>query len=249
VLRLFEIQSVLTLAERPQANALAERNGGEVMRHLRALILNKVLRLLWSVMLPLVMRIINRSYKPSVGAVPHRLIHWAPTDLDRGLFAPFRETIEVPAMESPYVRSLEMGYEVLLDATSEFILQEQAVLAAKYEVVVPTAFEAGTLVLVSYLVRPPTTLHCSWSGPYEIMSRVRNTAILRDLTSGTLDEYDVSRLRIFLVTPSSDIRQLAAADLGEAEVLEVIGHRGSAKKRTEMEFEVRWSDGDLFWEP
>ena len=31
-LRLFEIQSVLTLAARPQANAIAERNGGEVMR-------------------------------------------------------------------------------------------------------------------------------------------------------------------------------------------------------------------------
>jgi transposase InsO family protein len=30
-LRLFEIQHVLTLAERPQANAIVERNGGEVM--------------------------------------------------------------------------------------------------------------------------------------------------------------------------------------------------------------------------
>ena len=37
-LRLFEIQHVLTLAERPQANAIVERNGGEVMRHLRALV-------------------------------------------------------------------------------------------------------------------------------------------------------------------------------------------------------------------
>lgn len=40
-LRLFEIQQVLTLAQRPQANALAERNGGEVMRHLRAIVLDK----------------------------------------------------------------------------------------------------------------------------------------------------------------------------------------------------------------
>ena len=32
-LELFEIQAVLTLAQRPQANAIAERNGGEVTRH------------------------------------------------------------------------------------------------------------------------------------------------------------------------------------------------------------------------
>ena len=37
-LALFEIQAVLTLAQRPQANEIAERNGG----HLRALLLDKV---------------------------------------------------------------------------------------------------------------------------------------------------------------------------------------------------------------
>ena len=69
-LRLFQIQSVLTLAQRPRANALVERNGGEVMRHLRAIVLDKVLRGLWSVLLPLMMRVINRSFKPSVGVFP-----------------------------------------------------------------------------------------------------------------------------------------------------------------------------------
>ena len=39
-LRLFEIQSVLTLAYRPQANATVERNGGEVVRHLKAILLD-----------------------------------------------------------------------------------------------------------------------------------------------------------------------------------------------------------------
>jgi hypothetical protein len=74
-LRLFEIQSVLTLAQRPQANVLAERNGGEVMRHLRAIVTDKGMRDLWSVMLPLIMRIINRTFKQSVGTTPHRLLH------------------------------------------------------------------------------------------------------------------------------------------------------------------------------
>ena len=40
----------------------------------------------------------------------------------------------------------------------------------------------------------------------------------------------------------------AAADLGESEVKEILQHRGTAKKRVEMEFEVLWSDGDTSWE-
>jgi hypothetical protein len=60
-LRLFEIQQVLTLSERPQANAIAERNGCEVMRHLWMLVASKDLRSLWSVVLPLSQRIINKT--------------------------------------------------------------------------------------------------------------------------------------------------------------------------------------------
>jgi hypothetical protein len=87
-LRLFEIQQVLSLAERPQANSIVERNGAEVMCHLRILVAPKDLRSIWSVVLPLAQRIINRTWKAAVGSSLYRLIHWAPTDLDRGLFSP-----------------------------------------------------------------------------------------------------------------------------------------------------------------
>ena len=71
---------MLTLAQRPQANAIAERNGGKVTRHLRALLIDKVLQGLQSVLLPL--------------TTLHRLMQWASTYLDRGIFEPFREAKE-----------------------------------------------------------------------------------------------------------------------------------------------------------
>jgi hypothetical protein len=243
-LRLFEITQVLTLAQRPQANALAERNGGEVMRHLRAIVLDKGLRDLWSVMLPLIMRIINRTFKPSVGSTPHRFLHWAPTDLDRGIFAPFREPTAVPPLNSSFVRALESGYEHLLDVSSAHIVQEQDKVRARYEAVEERVVEVGTYVLMSYLVRPPSKLHCRWEGPFEVMVRRGNTAILRDLTSDATREVDVSRLRPFIVAPGVKPKDIAAADLGEAEVSEVLAHRGGAKKRSELEFQVLWSDGE-----
>ena len=68
------------------------------------------------------MRDINRSYKQSSGNTPHRLIHWAPTDLDRGIFEPFREEKELLPVRSAYVRQLELMYERPLDITSRMIL-------------------------------------------------------------------------------------------------------------------------------
>jgi hypothetical protein len=164
------------------------------------------------------------------------------------MFAPFRESIEAPVLNSPYARSLEAGYEKLLDATSEFILAEQDKVRSQHNGKEDTIFEVGSLVLVSYLVRPPTKLHCIWGGPFEVMSRIRNNVIVRDLTSDALHEYDVSRLRSFLLAPGVEASVVAAADLGEAEVMAILRHEGSAKTRKQMRFEVQWSDGDVTWE-
>ena len=64
-----------------------------------------------------------------------------------------------------------------------------------------------------------------------------------------LKTVDVSRLKPFIVAPSVDVQAVAAADLGEAQVDAILAHRGSARKRALLEFQVQWSDGDVTWEP
>lgn len=248
-LRLFEIQQVLTLAERPQANAIVERNGAEVMRHLRILVAPKDLRSIWSVMLPLSQRIINRTWKASIGNTPHRLIHWAPTDLDRGLFAPITEPRVIPPLTTEYVSTLQIAYERILDETSLHILHEQERAREEFEGVLPTEIAVGSLVLMSYLVRPPSKLAARWAGPYRVKARKANVAELEDLTGGPGKTVDVSRLKLFVVPEGLDVQALAAADLGEAQVNAILGHRGTARKRSHLEFQVQWSDGDITWEP
>jgi hypothetical protein len=248
-LRLFEIQQVVTLAERPQANAIVERNGGEVMRHLRALVAQRDLRSIWSVMLPLSQRIINKTWKQSIGTSPHQLLHWAPTDLDRGILKPYGEAQVIPPLTTEYVSGLQQGYERLLDETSEHVIREQEKLMGDYEGTVPTSFEVGDLVLMSYLVRPPSKLNARWAGPFRIIERKANSAMLEDLTGGPQKTVDVSRLKIFLLAPGVNPQVVAAADMGEVQVDSVLAHRGSVRKRATLEFQVQWSDGDVTWEP
>ena len=112
-----------------------------------------------------------------------------------------------------------------------------------------TEFEVGGYVLASYLVRPPSKLAFRWAGPYRIVAKLGNNVTVEDLTGGPSKTFDVSRLKHFLVAPGVDVQAVAAADLGEAQVQEVLAHRGTAKKRASLDFQVQWSDGDVTWEP
>jgi len=200
-------------------------------------------------MLALAQRIINKTWKQSVQASPHQLLHWAPTDLDRGILTPHGEAQEIPPLSTEFVSELQRGYERLLDETSEHVAREQEKLREEFIGIVPTSFEVGTLVLMSYLVRPPSKLAARWAGPFRIIAREANSATLEDLTGGPKKTVDVSRLKPFLLAPGVDPQAVAAADLGEAQVEAVLAHRGSARKRSTLEFQIQWSDGDVTWEP
>ena len=181
--------------------------------------------------------------------LPHRLIHWAPTELDRGLFAPFQSHGIMPPLTNAHVKTLQEAYERLLDETSIYVVREQDALQRRFADLKPTKFEVGGYVLLSYLVRPPSKLSARWAGPYRISTRNGNNVVLEDLTGGPGKTVDVSRLKHFTVAPGVDVQAVAAADLGEAQVQTVIAHRGTARNRGALEFQIQWGDGDVTWEP
>ena len=249
-LRLFEIQNVLTLAERPQANAIAERNGGEVTRHLRAMVTEKRIRNLWSVVLCLIQRIINRTFKQSIQAVPNTLVYVVPPDIDRGIFEPFgSERIFTYAANTIPMARIQKAYEAILDATSLHVFNEQERLIRMNQIEEPTEYSVGSYVLVSYTSRPPSKLADRWMGPYMVVSREGNNYTIRDLTSNICHVRDISRLKQFHVAPGIDPADIAAMDLAEQTVRSILSHRGQPKKRATLEFEVAWEpDGDITWE-
>jgi len=176
------------------------------MRHLRALMAARDLRSMWSVVLPLTQRILNNTWRGRLGTTPHRLIHWAPTDLDRGLFEPFHSEAVIPHLETGYVLQLQQAYERLLDETALFVVSEQEQLQQQYLDIVPTEFIVGSYVLMSYLVRPPSKLAARWAGPYRIKGKEGNNVTLEDLTGGAEKQVDVSRLKHFIVAPGVDVQ-------------------------------------------
>jgi hypothetical protein len=169
--------------------------------------------------------------------------------LDRGLFEPFQAHSVIPPLTDGYVKELQAAYERLLDETSVFVVREQEAQQQQYADIVPTEFKVGGYVLMSYLVRPPSKLAARWAGPFRIAKMDGNNVLLEDLTGGPEKTVDASRLKHFIVAPGVDVQAVAAADLGEAQVQAVLGHRGTARNRKDLQFHIQWTDGDETWEP
>ena len=60
---------------------------------------------------------------------------------------------------------------------------------------------------------------------FRITSKDGNNVVLEDLTGGPEKTVDVSRLKHFIVAPGVNVQNVAAADLGEAQVQVVLGLR------------------------
>ena len=222
------------------------------MRHLRAIVTEKRVRNLWSVVLCLAQRIINRTWKQATHAVPNTLVYAMPPDMDRGIFEPFgsEKLLNYVAATIPMQRIRE-AYEHILDATSWYIYNEQKKILAKrgLDKRELTSYPIGSYVLVSYPARAPSKLADRWNGPFRVISKVKNTYTLSDLTSDKLYTRDISRLKQFVVEVDTDPVEVAARDMSEMTVRNILSHKGHPKRRTTLEFEVEWEpDGDITWE-
>ena len=130
-----------------------------------------------------------------------------------------------------------------------YIYEEQRKLFMNKGIKAVTTYPSGSYVLVSYPSRPPSKLADRWMGPFMVVSRVKNTYTVRDLTSDVLHTYDVTRLKQFVVSEETDPIDIAARDLNEMTVRDIISHKGNPKRRTTLEFQVIWEPyGDTTWE-
>jgi hypothetical protein len=84
-----------------------------------------------------------------------------------------------------------------------------------------------------------------------VVQRKGNLIFAKDLTSERVLERDAEMVIPFLQPyPMSqeELRKVAARDMNEVGVTALINHRGTAKKRATMEFQVQWDDGEITWE-
>jgi len=100
----------------------------------------------------------------------------------------------------------------------------------------------------------PSKLHPKFKGPYEVIYQYKNDVECRDLINGTVQKFDIRRLKLFFYEGTyegwtKEAFRLAQIDNDQHVVRRIIAYRGDPKVRTTMEFELEYFDGSTAWRP
>jgi hypothetical protein len=118
------------------------------------------------------------------------------------------------------------------------------------------SFQVGDYVLLKYPNRPPNKLSSLYRGPMIIHEKEREDIFqVLDLVTNKVYQTHINRLvklKLQAGIGRAQLLALAAADIAEFEVEEILSHRGTPHRRSSMEFLVRWKGeepADDTWEP
>ena len=89
--------------------------------------------------------------------------------------------------------------------------------------------------------RPPSKQHTHWKDPMRVISNIGAEYIVHDLVQNKDIPIHVTRLKVFEHDPiRTDPLAIAAKDNEEDEIEFVITHSGDPKRKSDMDFKVRW---------
>ena len=251
-------EPIYTIGYRPQANGQVERVNGELMRHLRAIVLPRQNDLCWSRCLPMARRIVNATTHSAIGVAPVVLINPS-VNLYRGLTLPPEGGIRTETSVSDWIVSMR-GLQINMIKDSQLHLARVLDKRIKERKVNP--FELGKKLKVvevgKYVLcnnnfdRKRGKLDTPWWGPYLVVACEGNNITIKDLCTGRLRKVDVSVLKVFIhhELTEDELRVLAQEDVGECLVKEVIDHRvtpGRERFKKSYEFLLEFEDGDKEW--
>ena len=171
------IQQKQMLAYSHEENAIVERVNGEVIRHVRTMVMEQKSHAFWVEFLPLVQRTINAQPHSSTGYAPYELVFGKRVELNSHLEI-LREGIQGESVDEWNSRMAGIQLSLLSDAAIKQELKNQKHLDKAVKV---TTFDDNSLVLMSYHWSKhhpglPSKIHPVLQGPYKVLSQERVTA-------------------------------------------------------------------------
>ena len=251
--RITQIDKLKSAPYSHEENGIAERAIKTVQEHLRALLFDREVKQSWSVVLPLVQRIMNASRHQAIGCSPAQIIFGNSIDLDRHI-----------------VHDPEVETEIHLPAWHQKLVDKQAILIDKVQRLLKTValkhcqegpvrqplpeFPNGSFVTVKYLTgannRPPTKLHTPMKGPFRVVGMTDDHVQIQDILDleGRVREVHVSACRPFNFDPTRVTpREIARKDNDEFFIEKIMSHEDETphSSRTKprkdcLYFTVRW---------
>ena len=250
IIKLVGTTNATILAYSKEENAIVERCNKESMRHIRAMVFEINKKTSWKIHIPLAQRIMNSEVHSSTGVAPNDLVFGGKLDLQGGFL--FKAIVTSEDINiSQWSTEMLLAQEKLVGlAQLRQRSKDERHLAKDSSERVITQFRHNSFVLVAYPDsamgrRAPTKLHTHWKGPMRVISNKGAEYMVYDLVNNKAIPIHVSRLKDFVHDPKrTDPLTIAARDNDEDEVEAIIAHDGDPKKKSLMDFQVRWLGHD-----
>lgn len=235
----FGISHKFSLVDRHESNGV-EGSNKQILRHLRALVLEERVGDRWSdpTILSIISHIMNSSVNSETG--------FSPFSLTFGSSTRFRLPSGTSEDFPTYLKDLDADITALTNASRRF----QAKLVAKR-----TAengkrhhtFQPTDLILVDLGEKfRPNKLSPAYVGPFEVLSQFKNDVTAKHVILGHVSVFHVSRIKLFIGT-LEDAKKIALADNNQYEIDYIGAYCGDPLKRTTTEYHVHFKDGSALW--
>eukprot|EP00595_Chromulina_sp_UTEXLB2642_P002028 CAMPEP_0196762882 /NCGR_PEP_ID=MMETSP1095-20130614/3014_1 /TAXON_ID=96789 ORGANISM="Chromulina nebulosa, Strain UTEXLB2642" /NCGR_SAMPLE_ID=MMETSP1095 /ASSEMBLY_ACC=CAM_ASM_000446 /LENGTH=1512 /DNA_ID=CAMNT_0042114961 /DNA_START=95 /DNA_END=4633 /DNA_ORIENTATION=- len=237
---LLDYKHLVIVPYHPQANGIVERRNAEVMKHLRALVMEKRVTKKWSLYLPLIQRILNSTFDSSIGTSPSKIIFGDMLPVD----VPFIfKGIRTDTNVSDYLKHLTTQQNHLIDISKSYLEKQRLKrLNGRVEESSTESPSVGDYVLISYPNKPPSKLSPLYRGPLIIVNKERDDIVTcRDLITDKIFDVHINRVHLYQtgdnVTPT-ELLDIASFGSDQVVVDSIISHKGKSKK--DLQFLLRW---------
>jgi hypothetical protein len=226
----------------------------EINRHLRALTYENLSLDNYKDSLPFVQRILNSNHSDRLKISAADLLFGKVLSLDRGIFLPQTEHPPTSKTLSIHASKMLKMQDNLLKASAKELLRTDLLHQASKDTFEHKEFLPNSYVLVHHRSgAPPTRLHTFWRGPMRVISGNNSRYKLYDLITHKEHTFHTSDMKQFLFDSAiTDPLDVARRDHMEFFVEQILDHRGNIKRRTTLEFYVKWlnyPDNENSWTP
>jgi hypothetical protein len=234
-----------TITDHPESNGMVERKIQEVLKHLRCMAAERELSAHWTVVLPLVQRVIN--------VVPHSTTGYSPMQVLFGMYAQEGQNllqmgqVTCPTLASEFIQNLVASQQrILVNAKANqdrYINRYLRDSPAR-----PTILGVGNVVLANHRGEtPPSKLAPRLRGPYVVLERTgTNRYSVRHLVTEQVIDVHLADLKPFYGT-REEARKAAVMDVQinkEYLVDSIVAHKFLRRPHTRVDnirFRIRWS--------
>jgi transposase InsO family protein len=261
--KLTGVQQLFILAYSKEENGMVERANRSVMTHLQNLIVDRAIGTLpWSNRLPMVQRIINATVHAATGIAPQQLLYGNAFDIERRIFLEKDEIgpqvttdrAETNTLREWFADMLTFQEQATIQAIDNQWRKDQRHIERGNQT--RTQFEVGSLVLINYPHTDygrdqPSRFHPKIRGPFRVIETKDNRIITEDLNTQKQEEHLILNARPFHYDPAFvNPKEVALTDNDLYVVEKVMAHKGDSKKRSTLEFKVKWLGyPNPSWEP